>query len=150
MSILQLFYSILNDTTFLEPILFVHLFDDVFCSVCYSLHIKNQLMTRISVCNVMNNHIHFIQKWMGLVQFQIITHACKWFWIWLEFSISMCVFETFKKYTFRWWILFIRILWKSSVMRRRNSVIYLWSVKWTTFEPIRRSNCAFTRGKLKL
>lgn len=39
---------------------------------------------------------------------------------------------------------------KSSFIRRRSSVIYCRSVKWTTFVPISRSNCALTRGKLKL
>lgn len=39
---------------------------------------------------------------------------------------------------------------KSSLIRRRNSIMYFRSVKWTTFVPIRRSNWALTRGKLKL
>lgn len=56
----------------------------------------------------------------------------------------------FTRITFLWWIRFISIFSKSSEMRRRSSVIYLRSVRCTTLEPIKRSSCALTRGKLKL
>lgn len=60
-----------------------------------------------------------------------------------------CVWQMVK-FTSLFWIRLFSISLKSSFIRRRNSIMYFRSVKWTTFVPIRRSNWALTRGKLKL
>lgn len=55
-----------------------------------------------------------------------------------------------RMFTSLFWIRLFSISLKSSFMRRRNSIMYFRSVRWTTFVPMSRSNCALTRGKLKL
>lgn len=64
-----------------------------------------------------------------------------------SFLVKVFVSLTF---TFRCWIRFESMFSKSAVILFLSSVMYLGSVRCTTLDPIRRSSCAFTRGRLKL